>query len=651
MAHLAKKGDWFVARFTIQQKEYKKSLKTRNEDGAKTALREVENRIYSLQKGYVSVPDGVDVGDYIVWGDSARKAAEAQPTLSFAELKEVYLKAHEHLKAASTSLTERIHLSNIEALLGRAASRPVNQLRHNHLESALQQRLDAVCSTTVRKERQTLVSFFAWAVRNGYLATSPAAVLPTIKSQETSSPFRTLEEVEEILKRGGLDDAEAEELWDCLYLTQEEISGILDLVLKHAGPDFVHPMFAIITYARCRLLPNRRTRKKWKQTALLDQTTELTRASGNEGSAIMADADGWRGEFLRDLVGLAYFRHVRGFKTMEADAEAVQGDADRVVVRGSQLNDYRRVNPYNDRRETSVVRFLSGSGSVWHTACGLDTIVGYGRGGALVDQLFLNDTPGADTFDVSRLHASLDAPDYGLTVATHGFGTVEVRRTNANGSADEISLSDSQRPDHDDTVVDDPEQVTMSGPGYVNKVLNFPIVKAYSSGEGYDTAYFSDLADPKDGRTGADIFTARPFVAMLEGSGYRLDARLFDQVHAKSNYGVDIANMYGNANAAQLTATATEVRLSSTHSAGSYANHARSFHEVNAFGTREADKAVLTDAAVDPASYGIPEGLVLDDLAQMLWLDGFEGIERQDSATGNKIDDINNIDKVFAWWE
>ncbi len=60
---------------------------------------------------------------------------------------------------------------------------------------------------------------------------------------------------------------------------------------------------------------------------------------------------------------------------------------------------------------------------------------------------------------------------------------------------------------------------------------------------------------------------------------------------------------------------------------------------------------MLTDAAVAPPGYGRPSGIEPYDLAQMLWLDSFEGIERRESATGNKIDDINNLDKVFAWWE
>ncbi len=56
------------------------------------------------------------------------------------------------------------------------------------------------------------------------------------------------------------------------------------------------------------------------------------------------------------------------------------------------------------------------------------------RGGGLLDQLLLNDTPAADTFDLGRQEANLlTVADYGVTVATRGFGTVELKRTNASG--------------------------------------------------------------------------------------------------------------------------------------------------------------------------------------------------------------------------
>ncbi len=350
------------------------------------------------------------------------------------------------------------------------------------------------------------------------------------------------------------------------------------------------------------------------------------------------------------MSGAGYFHHVRGFQTMRADTALGQDGTDRVVVRGSKLNDYLRVNPYNDDG-TSIARFLSGAGSIWHIATGFEEIVGYGLGGALADQFFLNDTPGADTFELERLHATLDAPDYGVAVSTHGFGTVEARRIYLNSSADRVNLGDSQWAEHDDTLVGDPKQVTMSGPGYSNSAVEFPLVMAYSSGKGHDTAHFSDLTDPEDRRTGVDTFTAYPLYAQLEGNGYRLYARLFDEVHAESKYGRDTALLTGSAGVDELLGAAAEVSLSGTNIAGlPYANHARSFHEVRADAVGEQDRAVLTDAIVDLQTYQQPNLPLLNDMAQALWLSRFEKIELHDSGTGATTP-VDNVDAVFAYWQ
>ena len=60
---------------------------------------------------------------------------------------------------------------------------------------------------------------------------------PRIKGDADKKPFRTVAEIEAILARGGLDDAEAAALWDCLYLTPAEIGGLLDLVKSRASKD------------------------------------------------------------------------------------------------------------------------------------------------------------------------------------------------------------------------------------------------------------------------------------------------------------------------------------------------------------------------------------------------------------------------------
>ncbi|NUQ63565.1 MAG: hypothetical protein HUU20_13905 [Pirellulales bacterium] len=112
-----------------------------------------------------------------------------------------------------------------------------------------------------------------------------------------------------------------------------------------------------------------------------------------------------------------------------------------------------------------------------------------------------------------------------------------------------------------------------------------------------------------------------------------------------------MADLSGTTGIDQLTGMPTEVSLSGTNAKGSFAHFAKGFDKINAFGGAGQDKAVLTDAVVDMATYGPPPDVPLEDLAQILWLNQFEKIELWDSATGEKTAEIDNVDAVFAWWE
>jgi integrase len=216
-------------------------------------LHDVESRIHALLRGLKEIPPNVDPGDYIVWGEAAALSTPATKAVpSLRELTETYLEAHKEFKATSTIEGERIHLQNIGKCLAAATDRPLDRLGHRDLEVALRKRLGDVSGATVNKERRTLLSFFKWVVRQGYLTTSPATGLPLAKIEEDRPPFRTLEEIEGIIKRGEIDEAEVEGIWECLYLNPQEIGEILGLVNMRAKEDFIHPMFAIVAYTGMR---------------------------------------------------------------------------------------------------------------------------------------------------------------------------------------------------------------------------------------------------------------------------------------------------------------------------------------------------------------------------------------------------------------
>jgi site-specific recombinase XerD len=92
---------------------------------------------------------------------------------------------------------------------------------------------------TVKKELTTLRLVWNWAAERGYVVgRSPVRGIKYPKTDEKQI-FRTAGEIEQIIERGGITNDEEAELWEGLYLTREEISGLLTHVKGTARHLFV----------------------------------------------------------------------------------------------------------------------------------------------------------------------------------------------------------------------------------------------------------------------------------------------------------------------------------------------------------------------------------------------------------------------------
>ncbi len=368
------------------------------------------------------------------------------------------------------------------------------------------------------------------------------------------------------------------------------------------------------------------------------------RGGGGGDQAFLHDSDG--DDLLEffpiwaRMSGDGYFNHIFGFKTMDAPGELGTNGVDRAVFRGSTANDWFQST-------AAFSRLFSGTGAVWHFARGYEDVVAYGRGGKIIDEAFIQDTDGADSFDVRPLRTIVTTPLYSVDV--RGFGTLQVNRVNQDSNGDVITLGDSKG---DDTLVGNPEQVTISGPSFSNTVLNFPDVQVFSTtgddpdvdnGEvdDHDTAFLSDFTNSSD--LDNDTFTANANSGELAGSDYRIGVFRFDEVHAEATFGYDIAHLDGSRGADVLNASATEVSLSGQNIFGlPFDNHALSFNRIFATGFGGADSAVLSGATVEP-TFEPPDGVLITNFPQALSLEQIESI-----AVDGQI--ISGIDEVFAYW-
>jgi len=258
MANLSKKGEVHCVRFRFQGKEYKKSLKTKDASAARAALHLIEITLHRLHTGQLHVPDRVDPGDFVVSGGTLLAPFESTPSdspsprPSTRELTDLYITAQKNLIAPSYHASQAMHLRHLMRHLGRQADDPGDAIGFRDLDRYLRTRLDERHPNTVERERISLLQFYKWVVRQQYLEISPASGLAPIKGGEDRPPFRTSAEIERVLERGGLDDEQRLDLWECLYLSPREIAGLLATVKANATNDYGYLLHAIPAYTGMR---------------------------------------------------------------------------------------------------------------------------------------------------------------------------------------------------------------------------------------------------------------------------------------------------------------------------------------------------------------------------------------------------------------
>jgi integrase len=256
MANLGQKDGIFHVRFRFRGKEYKKSLKTHDERAAEAACHVIELTMHRLLTGQLQVPPAVDPGDFIVSGGTLLKPVESPiPRValpSTRQLADEYSTSVKNLLAPSYHYSQAMHLRHLVRHLGARADAPCDRIGFRDLDKYIKARLAVRHPNTAERERITLLQFYKWAVRQRYVPESPAAALVPIKGGEDRPPFRTISEINSIIERGGLRDAEIPDLWECLYLSPAEIAIVLATVRPNARVDYSFLLHAIPAYTGMR---------------------------------------------------------------------------------------------------------------------------------------------------------------------------------------------------------------------------------------------------------------------------------------------------------------------------------------------------------------------------------------------------------------
>jgi integrase len=107
---------------------------------------------------------------------------------------------------------------------------------------------------TIRKELSTLRVVWGWAHKRKHVQSSPSWKMKdlTFPKGEEKPPFQTWDQITRKIGRGGLTEKQQAELWECLWLDQEQTTECLAWVRENATHAVMYPMFAFAAFTGAR---------------------------------------------------------------------------------------------------------------------------------------------------------------------------------------------------------------------------------------------------------------------------------------------------------------------------------------------------------------------------------------------------------------
>lgn len=261
MASIQRKGDGWHCQILHRGRRRTFALGKVSEAEAKAKAAQVDYLLMRLKQGLLALPPGVDVVDFLRSdGDPAASpskpgpdAPRKEPTLG--ELRDRYLETHGNGSLEVHTLKGvRRHFGHLARELGEGF--PIRSLKLADLQAYADRRAKAkgrrglLDPATVKKEVVTLRTAWNWGARMGIVeGRCPVDGLRYAKGDE-KPPFMTRAEIARRL--AGLPKAKADELWESLYLTSDEMAAMLAHVEATAGHPWIYPLVATAAHTGAR---------------------------------------------------------------------------------------------------------------------------------------------------------------------------------------------------------------------------------------------------------------------------------------------------------------------------------------------------------------------------------------------------------------
>ncbi|MCY2986759.1 MAG: tyrosine-type recombinase/integrase [Planctomycetota bacterium] len=260
MASIHKNGRYWHIFFRLGKKQFKPSLKTTNQREAENQRGVVEDTLTQLEMGRLALPPSAnrpEIIRFVLSGGRQSEPPEVEDHVSIEQVFEEYFASYIASKEETTVYGERIHTGHFARILkanAAFADLDTDDLQTYAAERSKEDGLRGrkISSETVKKEFRTFDQIWKMAVGKGYVTGPSPTKGVKLALTDEKPPFMTWDEIETIIKRGGLTDEQQKEYWDCLFLDEKQVLELLGYVREKAEHPFIHAAigFAAFTGAR-----------------------------------------------------------------------------------------------------------------------------------------------------------------------------------------------------------------------------------------------------------------------------------------------------------------------------------------------------------------------------------------------------------------
>lgn len=257
MASLEQRGKRYRVAFRLGGQKYQVVVKANDGKEAEACLARLEENLRLVERGRLSIPDGADVGLFLLSDGKLEQKVKTTKAMTVAELVAKYKATFTvGVKEKNTARTENVHLRHAERILG--SSTPLTQVFSSTIQEYIHARIAAkyhgrqINPQTIKKEVATLQYVWNWAFRHSHVVAKFPGIGLVFPKAKLKEPFRTLGQIQTIIERGEMSKIQEKALWDGLYLNPTEIVEVLEHVRQRNLYSWLYPFIATTAHTGAR---------------------------------------------------------------------------------------------------------------------------------------------------------------------------------------------------------------------------------------------------------------------------------------------------------------------------------------------------------------------------------------------------------------